>query len=256
VRQYKDACDRGLSRSIGDYWKNRKASNREGGESSAEDGGQDFTEVVGGEIVAQLEVGREVVALDGNLANEPELEGGGAEDRVAAGDGGAVEQENVTNEPEREGGAEDLVDAGVGHEDVTNEPERAGGCGDAEGFGAVEHERVTNEPERARGGIGDCGDAGVESEHVTNEPERKGGGAGATETVSDSLNEMGEGFLGAIDAGISAFRRDLATPGEIAEAIDLRGPPVTIANGATQRARLATVEGAIMARGPLMRPIC
>jgi hypothetical protein len=233
VRQYKDACDRGLSRSIGDYWKNRKASNREGGESSAEDGGQDFmevigTEAVGGKIGAGLEVGREVVASDGNLANEPEMEGGGAEDRVAAGDEGAVEQENVTNEPEREGGAEDLVDAGVGHEDVTNEPEGEGGCGDAEGFGAVEHERVTNEPERARG----CGDAegfgAVEYESVTNEPEREGGGSevGATETVSDSLNEMGEGFLGAIDAGISAFRRDLATPGEIAEAIDLRGPPV------------------------------
>ena len=65
-------------------------------------------------------------------------------------------------------------------------------------------------------------------ESVTNEPERKGGGAGvgATERVSDSLNEMGEGFLSAIDAGISAFRRDRATPGEIAEAIDLRGPPV------------------------------
>jgi len=79
VRQYKDACDRGLSRSIGDYWKNRKASNREGGESSAEDGGLDFTEVVGteavgGEIVAGLEVGGEVVASDENLANAPELD--------------------------------------------------------------------------------------------------------------------------------------------------------------------------------------
>ena len=48
----------------------------------------------------------EVVAADENLANETEMEVGGAEDWVGSDDVAAVECENVTNEPERDGGCE------------------------------------------------------------------------------------------------------------------------------------------------------
>ena len=118
--------------------------------------------------------------------------------------------------------------AGVEHENVTNEPERARDLVEAEGFAAVENENVTNEPERARDLVEAGAFAAVENENVTNEPEREGGrtGVGVPETVLGFLNGGSEVLLGAIDAGVAPVRCDLIRPGEIAEGIELRGPPV------------------------------
>jgi hypothetical protein len=96
LRRYGDACDRRLSRSLADYRKYLKESNRQEGGSSAEDGGQDCTEDARGEL---MEVGADVGAASENVTNEPEREGGGVSDCRDAG----VESENLANEPERGG---------------------------------------------------------------------------------------------------------------------------------------------------------
>jgi hypothetical protein len=128
LRRYGDACDRRLSRSLADYRKYLKESNRRDERSSA-DGGQDCVEDARGGL---MEVGREVGA-----ASEPEESVVSGQLSVAGKRAG--EHGNLTNEPEREG---DLVDA--------------------EGFAVVENENVTNEPEREGGGDRDSRDDGVE----------------------------------------------------------------------------------------------
>ena len=148
------ACDRGLSRSLADFRNVRKNNWEEGGEIWTGD----------------------VVAADGKLANETEMEVGGAEDWVGSDVVAAGDCENVTNEPERDG---ECGEAAIADENVANEPERdgngVGACDDTAG----DCENVTNEPERE----GDLVDAevfaAVENENVTNEPEREGGGVGA-----------------------------------------------------------------------------
>jgi hypothetical protein len=199
---------------------------RQDGGRTADGGGLDWEEGVGGEFGAGLEVDGEVVAADEASANGTEMEVGGAEGRVASDDVGALENENLTNEPEREwSGVGDCLDTAVAGENVTNEPEAevglVGKCGDAGGLAAVEDENVTNEPEQPRDLVEADGFDTVSNENVTNEPEREGGwtGVAATETVLDP-------FWGASDTGIAPFTRDLAPPGETAEGIDLRGPPV------------------------------